>query len=105
MTIKKEERYFYTCDGKTLKNLEEMLSWVKQSNDDSFSHHVNQEKNDFSGWVKEVVKDSTLAKKFKKNQKKEAIIKEIEQKLESKSKKKNNKKNIISQIRGAVFNG
>ena len=37
---------------------------VKSMNEDTFRHHVNKEKNDFSNWVKEVIKEEDLAKEL-----------------------------------------
>ena len=104
MAIKKKEHYFYTCDGKSLKDIDEMLDWIQNSHQDHFSHHINKEKNDFSNWTKEILKDTTLAKKLKSNMNREELIKIIEERLEEKNKKKSNKKKIISKIKGA-YNG
>lgn len=102
MAIKKKEHYFYTCDGKSLKNINEMLDWIQNSHNDHFSHHINKEKNDFSNWTKEILKDTILAKKLKSNANREELIKIIKERLEEKNDKRSKKKKIISKIREAI---
>ncbi|MBS3137399.1 hypothetical protein J4232_03125 [Candidatus Woesearchaeota archaeon] len=55
------EHSFKTKAGKELRNLEELLHNLKDMDTKTFSHHVNEHKNDFEKWVKDVVKDEPLA--------------------------------------------
>lgn len=103
MVVRDTDKLFYTCDGKSLKSLQEMLNWINDSNDDAFFHHVNSQRNDFSGWVKEVLKDSPLSKQLKQNQSKEQMVEIIEKRLHQKNKEKNKKKEIISKLKGAIL--
>lgn len=105
MVVRDEGKFFYTCDGKTLKSLQEMLNWVNNSDDNSFLHHVNSERNDFSGWTKEVLKDNPLSKRLRPNQSREQMTETIEKRLSEKNKKKNKKKEVISKLKGAILNG
>jgi hypothetical protein len=57
-----EDKVFWTRDGARLKNLEELANTLREMPGDTFSHHANAEKNDFSTWVREVMGDLTLAK-------------------------------------------
>lgn len=64
------ERKFYCSDGKvfsTLEDLEKSLAYISPQ---TFSFHVNKEKNDFANWIKDVVLDIKLAASIKheKNQ-------------------------------------
>ena len=102
MVIKDERHYFYACDGAVIKNIKEMLDWFEKSSDDSFITHVNSDKNDFGGWVKEILKDNVLAKKITKTKSREAIIKTIEERIAFKTKSKRRKDYYISQIKEAV---
>ena len=52
---------FKTLAGKELKNLEQLLHNFKEMDTKTFSHHVTEHKNDFSLWVRNVVKDVNLA--------------------------------------------
>ena len=104
MVITNEDKFFYTFDSNALKSKEEMLEWIRGSNDDAFAHHVTQERNDFSGWTKEVLKDGPLSKKLKPGQSREDMIEAIEQRLLQQNKKKNKKKEIISKLKKATSN-
>ena len=56
-----DESSFRLADGRTIKNLAELNESLENMNDDVFNHHVNNERNDFSNWVKEVINDEELA--------------------------------------------
>lgn len=105
MVIKNSEQYFYTCDNTALKNIKEMLEWMKNSTDESFSNHINSDKNDFTGWVLTILKDGVLSKKIDKLKDREEVVRAIENRLASMSKPKDKKKNIISQLKKAIMNG
>lgn len=52
------EKYFLVIDGSTIKNIEELADAFDRMSDDVFFYHVNEFKNDFSTWVKDVVEDN-----------------------------------------------
>ncbi|MBR9677177.1 hypothetical protein GOV04_03480 [Candidatus Woesearchaeota archaeon] len=58
------EQYFKLKDGKALKDIDELLKAVQSMPADVFIHHVNEEKNDFANWIKNVIKDENLALKI-----------------------------------------
>jgi hypothetical protein len=59
-------KVFRLNDGKDLRNLEELAVALSDMNEQVFSHHVTEQKNDFSNWIKDVIGDSTLAKNLTK---------------------------------------
>ncbi len=71
-----EDKVFWANDGGVIKNLRELAPALKKMHADTFSHHVNSEKNDFSNWVRDVVGDQELAEELKgiKNKKNAASI-------------------------------
>jgi hypothetical protein len=56
-----QEYVFWCCDGRILKNLRELCDALAVMSDDTFAYHVNAAKNDFYNWVRDVIKDETLA--------------------------------------------
>ena len=56
-----EECIFWCRDGRTFRDLKELAEGLAAMSDDTFFHHVNQEKNDFSNWVRDVIDDNELA--------------------------------------------
>jgi len=58
------ERYFVLCDGRQVKNYKELADILQTINDDMFSYHVNDTKNDFANWINDVFKEEDLAKKI-----------------------------------------
>lgn len=61
-----DEHVFRLKDGHTIKNLHSLLIHLIGMDDNTFSHHVNEEKNDFHNWVRHVVQDPHLAGKIHK---------------------------------------
>lgn len=56
-----EEHHFVVADGRKLKNIIELADALETMSEEIFRHHVNEAKNDFSAWVKEVFYDHSLA--------------------------------------------
>lgn len=87
---------FYVCNGAQLCSLVDLLGELKTIDDGAFHHHVNEERNDFSNWIRDEIKDKTLANQVGKAKDKEKIIKAIEKRLDSPTYKK---KEAISKIK------
>lgn len=56
-----EEHHFVVADGKRLRNIIELADALETMSEAVFMHHVNETKNDFSNWVKDVFYDHSLA--------------------------------------------
>ncbi len=59
------DKMFWLEDGRSIKNLFELLKELKRSDDAIFYKHVNNKKNDFYNWIRHAVKDYALAKKLR----------------------------------------
>ena len=55
------ENNFWCIDGRVLKNLPETVAALKEMTDETFRQHVNEEKNDFANWVRDVIGDEKLS--------------------------------------------
>ncbi len=58
--------HFHFVNKKKGMTKEELLKEIKDLTNEEFKHHVNQEKNDFANYVKDVLKDEKLAMALKK---------------------------------------
>lgn len=56
-----ESNKFWCNNGEALSNLKDLKNALVNMNEETFSHHVNQEKNDFSNWINDVIGDGELA--------------------------------------------
>lgn len=56
-----EEHHFVVADGRKLKNIIELADALETMSEEIFGHHVNEARNDFSAWVKDVFYDHSLA--------------------------------------------
>ncbi|MDY6833989.1 MAG: DUF5752 family protein [Chloroflexota bacterium] len=75
------EYIFFCQDGKTMKNLNELASSFRDMSDETFYYHVNDERNDFSNWVKDIIGDTTLSSQLAKVSSKIEAAKEVEARL------------------------
>ena len=56
-----QNHIFVLSDGSRIHNLKELANGLDSMPDEVFYHHVNDSKNDFYNWIKEVIKDEELA--------------------------------------------
>lgn len=63
-----DDNVFRCYDGRTFRNIEELGQAFRNMGDESFTHHVNTGKNNFSNWVKDVINDEKLARDLAKSQ-------------------------------------
>ncbi|MCB9359172.1 hypothetical protein H6503_04535 [Candidatus Woesearchaeota archaeon] len=59
-----EKYHFYLNDGRRLKDIYELIEAFDSMSDEVFRYHVNEDKNDFYNWIKEVMNDDHLAKEI-----------------------------------------
>ena len=64
---------FCFCNGLHVKNLHELLTAFETIEDNIYKFHANNEKNDFSNWIRVVIEDFGLAYGLKNANKQEAI--------------------------------
>jgi len=64
----KPENYFILATGVPLKNLKELANALEHMNDWVFRHHVNEYRNDFADWVKNVLNENELSEELCKTQ-------------------------------------
>lgn len=61
-----EEKHFIVSDGKKLKNVKELIDELELMNDETFSFHANEYKNDFANWLRDVFSHEHFAKEMEK---------------------------------------
>ena len=81
------EQCFWVNDGPILKNMEELANALPQMSDETYNHHVNNEKNDFSRWINDVIGDQQLSNNLLSSKNKESAAKKIVNRLNSLKKK------------------
>ncbi len=58
------EMKFRCNDGSELTNLEELANALRSMPEETYNHHVTEQKNDFSNWIRDCVQDAALAKQL-----------------------------------------
>ena len=77
------EQCFWVNNGPILKNMEELANVLPQIGDETFRHHVNSDKNDFSSWVNDIIGDKKLANDLLSSKSKDSALKKIRSRLNS----------------------
>jgi hypothetical protein len=62
-----EQHVFWCCDGRVLRNMKELGEALANMTDETFAYHSNEEKKDFSNWVRDIIKDEKLARDLEKS--------------------------------------
>ncbi len=58
------EKTFWSHDGREFKNLQELALGLISMDNETYMYHVNNNKNDFAHWVKEVIGDQEMAREL-----------------------------------------
>jgi hypothetical protein len=66
--------YFVLSNGAKIRSLQELSEVMHSMDDTVFSSHVNQSKNDFATWVKDVMSLSDLSEQMRRVTSKEQLI-------------------------------
>ncbi len=61
-----EEYVFRSSNGHILRNMRELGEELKTMSCQDYAYHANAEKNDFTNWVKDIIKDEGLSKNLRK---------------------------------------
>lgn len=60
------DQRFFVINGQVLSRLNELSAALKSMDYDTYTYHVNGDKNDFSQWVSDVLLNKALATKIAK---------------------------------------
>ena len=61
-----EEYHFVLADGRKLRDMLELVESLENMNEDVYRHHVNEVRNDFSTWVRDIFNEHELADEIAK---------------------------------------
>lgn len=78
VTLVDEKVCFWTKEGKCLRNALELLDWLKKTSDEQYNHHVTDKKNDFSNWIRDVLKEKGLSHAIEKARIKKYVLRILE---------------------------
>ena len=75
------ESHNFKLGNKEVKNIEDLLHELKDLKDEEFRHYVGEEHNHFVNWIKEIVKDHTLANELESVKAKQDTINIISKRI------------------------
>ncbi len=58
------ENYFFMHDGRVLKEIIELAEILETIDNEVFYHHVNESKNDFSNWIRDIFENHELSQEI-----------------------------------------
>ncbi len=60
--------YVFRCrDGNVFRNMRELHDGLTTMSDESFAFHAGEDRNDFSSWVRDIIKDEKLGRDLLKS--------------------------------------
>ena len=74
-----EKSFHIRNHGKTFRSLKEMKENIDLISEEDFQFHMKNGNNDFSEWIKYVIKDEKLAAAIKKIKTKKGFVKKLEE--------------------------
>ncbi len=57
-----EDKRFWCCDGKVIKNLRELVTFLHSMSEETFRYHSTETGSDFVNWIRDVIGDEKLAR-------------------------------------------
>lgn len=72
-----DDQRFFMINGDVISRLSDLPDTISHLDDNTFSYHVNSERNDFSNWISDVILDAKLAEKVRKAKTKSEMAKVI----------------------------
>ncbi len=76
-----EEYTFECCDGRIFRNMKDLLEAFASMTDETFAFHANAEKNDFSNWIKDIIRDDKLARDLGKSASRAEAAKRVRERI------------------------
>jgi hypothetical protein len=89
------EHNFRLNDGREIRNLYDLGMHLAAMDDSTFSHHVNDERNDFRSWVFQIVKDDKLADRFSKAKTRQKMAKMVEKRVKELEMEKKHHEKVV----------
>ncbi|MEM4259767.1 MAG: hypothetical protein QXG00_00865 [Candidatus Woesearchaeota archaeon] len=74
----KEDEVFIAKNNIKAKNIFELKKAIETMNDEEFSHHLNNDKNDFANWIEYSLEDKILADSVRQSKTKEEVLRSID---------------------------
>ena len=82
------DKSFWINNGPIINNLKNLPRAVEEMSDDQFRHHVNNDKNDFSNWINDILGDSYLASELRKTRAKNLFVRTLKSRIDYLKRKK-----------------
>ena len=76
-----EDSVFWASNGAVLRNLHDLAEVLGAMTEEHYKTHANYEKNDFSNWLREVVRDEILAKEIVHARNRESAAKKVRERI------------------------
>ncbi|MFW6125758.1 MAG: hypothetical protein ACOC58_01510 [Chloroflexota bacterium] len=75
------DQAFWSCDNRTFASMSELADGLASMDEETFAYHVNDAKNDFSNWARDVIGDQKLSRDLAKSQTTGQAVKKVAERL------------------------
>ncbi|MFW6025909.1 MAG: hypothetical protein ACOCRX_06155 [Candidatus Woesearchaeota archaeon] len=77
-----DEKAFLFSDGTKVHSLNELYSYLERSGKGIFDKHVDDNRNDFYGWIKEVIGDVSFAERIEFTKRYDLFLKKLKHRID-----------------------
>jgi len=78
-----EDKKFFCNNGEVFSTLKELENSLMTMNQEVFEYHVNEEKNDFSSWIYDVIGHTELAAAVRNVKDRKRIAKQLQKSIKT----------------------
>jgi len=97
-----EEQTFWLLGGTPIRNIEELAKALKKMSQETFTFHVNDERNDFATWVETATKDKALATLIRTTKEKQRMAAIVQRRAEELTETKETKEPTIVRTKNVT---
>lgn len=76
------EHYFYVNDGTVIRNIYDLNGKLVSIDEQTFGHHITDDRNDFQNWVRDVLEDYQLAEELGLTKSREVMLEAINRRIQ-----------------------
>jgi hypothetical protein len=78
----REDQCFFVNDGSSVRNIFDLLDRIRSMPLHTFVHHVNDDRNDFRNWIRDVLDDEVLASRLDGKSSRNELADEIQARID-----------------------
>ena len=76
-----DDHAFWCSDGRVFRSMRDLADGLASMSDETFAYHANEEKHDFSNWLRDVIEDEKLAKELENSITRQTAVRRVKERI------------------------